>query len=166
MTARSVRTPEISSLKRSSMGWLNSKLLPSCPAASSSNRAISSSFGRFGSGHSLRSFRTMTASEMFGGIGSTAASAVPVRAKMVFTSGWALMTRSSAICIARDCSSDAEGTRSACMAMSPSSRVGMNSRPRLLKAMPPITRAPSADARTTLGRSTAARMAGSIQRRA
>ncbi len=114
----------------------------------------------------MRSFRTMTLSEMLGGIGSTAASAVPVLENMVSTSGWAVMTRSNAICMASDCSSDAEGTRSACMAMSPSSRVGMNSRPRDEKARPPTTTAPSAEIRTIFGRSTAARMAGWIQRRA
>ncbi|MNI38577.1 hypothetical protein D3C73_927270 [compost metagenome] len=99
-------------------------------------------------------------------MGSTAASAVPVREKTVFTSGWALMARSSAICMARDCSSEAEGTRSACMAMSPSSSVGMNSRPSRVKARAPISRAPKAEASTVLGCETAARMAGSIQRRA
>ncbi|MNT60115.1 hypothetical protein D3C72_1976730 [compost metagenome] len=108
-----MRTPEISSLKRSSIGWLNSKLLPSCVEAAFSSRSISSSLSSFGSGQSLRSFRMITPSEMLGGMGSTAASAVPVREKTVSTSGWALMTRSSAICIAKDCSSEAEGTRRA-----------------------------------------------------
>jgi len=44
----------------------------------------------------------ITLSEMLRGMGSTAASAVPVRENTVSTSGCALMTRSSAICMARD----------------------------------------------------------------
>ena len=99
-------------------------------------------------------------------MGSTAASAVPVREKTVSTSGWALMARSSAICMASDCSSEAEGTRRACMAMSPSSRVGMNSRPRVAKATPPSASAPTAAISTVRGRATAARIAGSMKRRA
>ncbi|MNQ81780.1 hypothetical protein D3C85_968160 [compost metagenome] len=153
-------------MKRSSIGWLNSKLLPNWVEAAFSSRSIRASLSSFGSGQLLRSFRMMTPSEMFGGMGSTAASAVPVREKTVSTSGWALMTRSSAICIARDCSSEADGTRRAWMAISPSSSVGMNSRPNEEKARPPISRAPSAAAATARGLATAARIAGCIQRRA
>lgn len=43
--------------------------------------------------------------------------AVPVRAKIALP-GWASMTRSRAICIASDCSSEVDGTRNACMAIS------------------------------------------------
>ena len=153
-------------MKRSSIGWLNSKLLPICWAATPSIRSISSSFSRPGSGQSLRSFSTMTLSEMLGGIGSTAASAVPVRENMVSTSGWALMARSNAICIAKDCSKDADGTRNACMAMSPSSSVGMNSRPSAMKEVSPTARAATAEISTIFGRDTAAWIAGSRNRRA
>ncbi len=165
MTATSVRTPEISSLKRSSIGWLNSKALPIWRAAKPSIRSISASLVTLESGQSLWSFSTITASETLGSMGSTAASAVPVRENMVSTSGWAVMVRSSAICMASDCSSEAEGTRTDCMAMSPSSSVGTNSRPRVEKASTPTTRALNADTITVRGLATAWRMTGSTRRR-
>ena len=161
ITARSVRTPEISSLKRSSMGWLNSNALPICLSTMDSSRPSSASLSSDLSGHSAFGLRTITLSEMLTGIGSIAASAVPVRVKIVSTSGSLVMAFSSASCIASDCSSEAEGTRKACIARLPSSRVGMNSRPSETNAVKPMTSMATAPISTRRGRITAARMTGS-----
>ena len=67
---------------------------------------------------------------MFGGIGSAAISAVPVRAKMRSISGnRALRAASSCCCISTDCVRLVPGMRSAWMAKSPSSSWGTNSLP-------------------------------------
>ena len=68
-------------------------------------------------------------SETFGGIGSVAISAVPVLEKTNATSGQCATACSTASCIAVDASSDVLGMRMACIAMSFSSSVGMNSWP-------------------------------------
>ncbi len=98
-------------------------------------------------------------------MGSIAASAVPVREKTVTTSGSAAIAFSSANCIANDCSSDVDGTRNACMARFPSSRVGMNSRPSIVKPTTPIPSIKRALANTALGLRIAAWIAGSIRPR-
>jgi hypothetical protein len=63
-----------------------------CVDATPSSRRIRSSLSSDGSGQSDLGFSTMTLSEMFVGIGSIAASAVPVREKIVSTSGSCAMT--------------------------------------------------------------------------
>ena len=57
---------------------------------------------------------------------------------------------------AADCSSEADGARSACMAISPSSSLGMNSRPRDMKDTAPTPSMAMALISTILGRATAA----------
>ncbi|MNC15726.1 hypothetical protein D3C75_635510 [compost metagenome] len=74
---------------------------------------------------------------MFGGIGSEAISAVPVRANTRSTSGtWAMIACSRRCCMSTDCDRLVPGTRKACRAKSPSLRLGMNSLPMRLAITP------------------------------
>jgi len=78
LTATSPRTPARSSLNLIWIGWVNSKLFPSCLMILASIRARTRSFVSLGSGHASRGFRITNVSETFTGIGSAAISAVPV----------------------------------------------------------------------------------------
>ena len=71
----------------------------------------------------------MKVSATEGGTGSVATSAVPILATTRSTSGNAAMRASSAVCIWMAWLRLVPGMRSACMAMSPSSRLGTNSEP-------------------------------------
>ncbi len=87
---------------------------------------------------------------MFGGIGSEAISAVPVRANTRSISGNFCLSRlSSCCCISTDCVRLVPGTRSACMAKSPSLRLGMNSLPRRVASSVDSTTATTAPVSTT-----------------
>ena len=90
---------------------------------------------------------------MFGGIGSEAISAVPVRANTRCTSGtWAMMACSRRCCMSTDCDRLVPGTRSACKAKSPSLRLGMNSLPRRLAMTPDSSTSPAAVVNASLRR--------------
>ncbi|MNE42806.1 hypothetical protein D3C80_1369540 [compost metagenome] len=74
---------------------------------------------------------------MFGGIGSEAISAVPVRANTRSTSGtWLNTLCSSCCCMATDWLRLVPGTRNACKAKSPSLKLGTNSLPMRLANTP------------------------------
>ncbi|MNR30426.1 hypothetical protein D3C85_1478810 [compost metagenome] len=82
---------------------------------------------------------------MFGGIGSEAISAVPVRANTRSTSGTFSRIRvSRRCCMSTDCVRLVPGTRKACRAKSPSLRLGTNSLPMRLVSTPLNTITPSA----------------------
>ena len=68
-------------------------------------------------------------SATLGGIGSVATSAVPILAKVSFTSGNSRNFFCTAFCISIACVRLVPGMRSECTARSPSSRFGMNSLP-------------------------------------
>ena len=88
-----------------------------------------------------------------GGIGSVATSAVPILANTRSTSGNCLMRASSVVCMPTAWSRLVPGMRSACSAMSPSSRLGMNSaaqaRAPAARRRPPAARRPTTTARAT-----------------
>ena len=74
---------------------------------------------------------------MFGGIGSEAISAVPVRANIRSTSGTcSMMAFSRRCCMSTDWVRLVPGTRNACKARSPSLRLGMNSLPMRVASTP------------------------------
>ena len=76
-----------------------------------STRSITSSLVSTPSGHSSCGFRMTNVSEIFGGIGSVATSAVPVFEKMKATSGSEITAFSTCRCISSDWFSDVEGMR-------------------------------------------------------
>ena len=78
----------------------------------------------------------MKVSATEGGIGSVATSAVPILATTLSTSGNSLMRASSASACRSPASRPVPGMRSACSAMSPSSRLGTNSLPRRVASSP------------------------------
>ncbi len=69
-------------------------------------------------------------SEMFGGIGSVATSAVPVFENISSTSGSLVIAASTLRCMVSDCSRLTDGTRVEASAIFFSSSCGMNSEPR------------------------------------
>ncbi len=82
---------------------------------------------------------------MFGGIGSDAISAVPVRANTRSISGnFSFSVRSICFCISTDCVRLVPGIRSACTAKSPSPRLGTNSVPSRVASRPESTTATQA----------------------
>ncbi|MNI43439.1 hypothetical protein D3C73_977690 [compost metagenome] len=82
---------------------------------------------------------------MFGGIGSEAISAVPVRANTRSTSGTLpRICVSRRCCMSTDCVRLVPGTRKACRAKSPSLRLGTNSLPMRLASTPLSTITPTA----------------------
>src|SRR3546814_7554800 len=87
LIATSPRTPAISSLKRIWIGWVISNAPPGMLSRTVSTFATRSALDRPLSGHSLFGFMMMNVSEMLGGIGSHASSAVPVFEKTNRTSG-------------------------------------------------------------------------------
>ena len=94
---------------------------------------------------------------MLGGIGSAAISAVPVRENTRSISGNFCLRRSSSCrCIATDWVRLVPGSRSACTAKSPSSRLGTNSLPRRVASSADSTTATTAPVMTT-GRAAIAR---------
>lgn len=106
-------------------------------------------------------------SEISTPMGSVAISARPVREMMVSISSGnasvnALSTRPVA---AMDSSRDTEGGRIACMAMAPSSRVGMNSAPMVAASRPPAPMAPMARQMTSVLKRSATLRTGSYRRR-
>ena len=103
LTATSLRTPAISSLNRSSIGWTNSYTFPGSEPSSCSSSATSLALGLCGSGHARRGFRITNASPSLGGSGSVAASSVPSFENTVATSGNFAIASSMLRCIARDC---------------------------------------------------------------
>ena len=78
----------------------------------------------------------MKLSATLGGAGSLAISAVPTLENTRSTSGNALIVRSSSLCIDIACVRLVPGMRKACIAMSPSSRLGMNSLPIRVSSRP------------------------------
>lgn len=72
----------------------------------------------------------MKVSATLGGIGSVAISAVPILANTRSASGKALIFYLSVCCMSIAWDRLEPGMRNACMAISPSSNVGMNSEPR------------------------------------
>ncbi len=87
---------------------------------------------------------------MFGGIGSDAISAVPVRANTRSISGNLVFSvRSSCCCISTDCVRLVPGMRSAWIAKSPSLRLGTNSVPRRVASRPDSTTATEASVITS-----------------
>ena len=102
----------------------------------------------------------MKVSDTFGGIGSDAISAVPVLEKTNATSGKLLTVRSTSFCIVWDWLNEVLGIRIACIAISFSSSVGINSRPSDMKMNPATTKAANAIKATFRGCATALRKAG------
>ena len=89
---------------------------------------------------------------MFGGMGSEAISAVPVRANTRSISGKdSLRVLSSCICMSSDCVRLVPGTRKAWIAKSPSLRLGANSLPMREASSRLSTTATTAAAMTTTG---------------
>ena len=129
LTARSLLTPEISSLTRRAIGCENERRSPGIAESSLLIASTSSCLSRpvF---QSLRGFSMMKTSLCSGPIGSSEISARPVLVTTVATSG-KRMTRFSISCaITTEPSSEAFGSRTTLIAIAPSSRVGMNSIPR------------------------------------
>ena len=113
--------------------------------------SISSSrlaFGLPGSGQSSRSLSITKVSDIEGGIGSLATSAVPILANTRRTSGKPANFVSSASCIATDWLRLVPGIRIACTVTSPSSRLGMNSLPKRVASSPHNTVSTAAPAIT------------------
>ena len=106
-------------------------------------------------------------SELFAGIGLAlivwfvvAKKVVPVFEKTNATSGKLLTVRSTSFCIVWDWLNEVLGMRMACMAISFSSSVGINSRPSDIKTKPAATNAAKAIKATFNGCATAPRNAG------
>src|SRR3546814_5276686 len=97
-------------------------------------RSTTSALESTPAGHWSCGFRITKPSEMFGGIGSVATSAVPVFENINSTSGNFEMAVSTLRCIANDCSRLTEGTRVEASAIFFSSSCGMNSEPSSPKA--------------------------------
>ena len=131
-TATSVRTPAINSLKRISIGCVNSYLLPGTASTAVRNSAINVSLLLLGLGHWSLGFKIKNVSATFGGMGSVATSAVPILAKTCCISPNSLMTFSNCCCISMACSRLVPGIRNACRAISCSSNCGKNSVPNRL----------------------------------
>ena len=90
-----------------------------------------------------------------------ATSAVPILATTRSTSGICLIRASRAVCIRMACDRLVPGMRKACMAMSPSSRLGTNSDPIRLAAKPAITTNATAPTTKATRRRSAMARAGS-----
>ena len=147
----SLRTPEINSLKRSSIGCENSLLLPGIFSRNACIRVRNSSIVSFGFSHWSRGFNKITASEILGGITSVATSAVPVRAKTALTSEKFFKISFSVFsCILKDCSKPVLGERICCKAKSPSLNCGANSLPICVVNTPVKTKILTAKVTTTI----------------
>ena len=147
LTARSLLTPEISSLTRSAMGCENDRRTPGITARSALMASTNSSLVRpvF---HSFSGCSMMTRSFCSGPIGSSEISARPVFVTTVSTSGNLSRRCSMTVPTATDPSSEADGRRTTLMASDPSSSCGRNSVPR--RGTRNIVAANSATARITV----------------
>ena len=133
LMATSSRTPVSSSLKRISIGWVNSKLTPGTILMASFIFSTSSSLLSADT-HSSVGLRMTKTSAISIGIGSVGTSATPIRLRTVSTSGNSALTmRSILVVVSMVSESKLPGFKMAWKAMSPSSNCGMNSPPILVK---------------------------------
>ena len=146
LTATSLLTPVINSLKRIWIGWENSVNAPGISDKACSIFSISSSFVS-AEVHSLLSFKRIIISPASIGIGSVGISAEPILVTIIFTSGNLSLNIFSA-CVVASTSWDNElpDAMIKCVAISPSSNVGMNSPPNELKTNKLATNKPMATA--------------------
>ena len=147
--AISDRTPEISSLKRISMGWVNSTSMPGITARASLNFPASSSLDAADT-HSLLSLRVMITSLSSILMGSVGTSAAPMRVTTWSTSGkFSCRMFSMRVVISMVLLREVPVFNTGCMTKSPSSKVGTNSPPKPLNKIPPISTRTEAIPRTT-----------------
>ncbi|MCY1239581.1 hypothetical protein D9M72_523820 [compost metagenome] len=129
LTATSLRTPVISSLKRICIGCENSVVAPGISCRAFSIFSINSSLV-LADVHSFRSFSKIIMSPASIGIGSVGISALPILVTTILISGNLALSSCSALVVASiSCESELPEAIIKWVAMSPSSNVGINSPP-------------------------------------